>query len=138
MNAPAGGTGVQRVEKRDDPDSGFREENSRGNRAERKWCCGCVEWHPVDAFRPSETFDRQGGTGDYCAEYRAAAVRRWRERNPEAVEEYNAQRRAGPRERECVDCGAGFAAGQRGPASDRCPGCRRQRKLEQRRAVRAA
>ena len=76
-----------------------------------RWCCGCLEWHPLEAFRPSEAF--VNGCG-YCSEYRAAAVRRWRERNPEAVEDYNAQRRIGPRDRECVDCGASFTAGARG------------------------
>ena len=116
--------GWQRKKLLKDPMPAFGEENSRGNRAERKWCCGCLEWHPLDAFRPSETFNRQGGAGGYCREYRSAASRRWRERNSAAVEQYNAARRVGPRERDCVDCGATFAAGERGPASDRCSDCR--------------
>ena len=119
------------------PHLGLREENSRGNHAELKWCCGCLEWHPLDAFRPSETFNGGGRAGGYCREYRSAAVRRWRDRNQDAVEEYNAARRIGPRELECVDCGASFTAGARGPASDRCTDCRRQRKIEQRRPLRA-
>ena len=132
------GVPLRRRAGKNDPMPAFGEEDSRGIRVERQWCCGCLEWHPFGAFRPSETFDRKGGTGGYCREYRSAAVRRWRERNPEAVEEYNAERRIGPRERECVGCGVSFTAGLRGPASNRCPDCRHQRKLEQRRTASAA
>ena len=79
-NAPDGG-GVERLRTRG-PRSRLSRRNSRGNRAERKWCCGCLEWHPLDAFRPSETFNRRGGLGGYCREYRSAAVRRWRRTKP--------------------------------------------------------
>ena len=54
--------------------------------------------------------------------------------NPEAVAAYNEARRVGPRQRECVACGAGFMAGERGPTSERCYECRARRKAEQRRA----
>jgi hypothetical protein len=137
------GAGLGRKTALNDPRPDFREKNSRGNsvppsHAGMGWCCGCLEWHPLDAFRPSEKFDRRGGVGGYCREYRSAAVRRWRERNREAVMEYNAQRRLGPRRRQCVDCGASFLAGSRGPASCRCAECRRLRKIQQRRAVNRA
>jgi hypothetical protein len=68
-----------------------------------------------------------------CRACHAEANREWRARNPEAVAAYNEARRIGPRQARCVACGASFRAGQRGPVSDRCPNCRRTRKLEQRR-----
>jgi hypothetical protein len=40
-----------------------------------------------------------------------------------------------PRECECVQCGASFTAGKRGPAATRCADCRRVRKREQRREL---
>ena len=106
-----------------DPTPGSREAHSRGNRAERGWCCSCREWMPLEAFRPSEVIG--GGRGSRCRQCRCAAVRRWRERHPEAVQEYNEQRRLGQRQRQCAECGARFVAGARGPASCRCAECRR-------------
>jgi DNA-directed RNA polymerase subunit RPC12/RpoP len=45
----------------------------------------------------------------------------------------NERRRLGERERDCVDCGASFAF--KSTLAVRCPPCRRQRKIEQRRAA---
>jgi len=44
---------------------------------------------------------------------------------------YSGARRIGPRERECIDCGASFTAAKREPAGERCRLCRRARKLRQ-------
>jgi hypothetical protein len=101
-----------------------------------KWCCHCQAWRPLDEFRPRSAYS--DGVESWCRPCHAEQNRQWRERNPEYVAAYNASRRLGPRERECVDCGSAFTAGLRGPASDRCPDCRRQRKVEQRRTLRLA
>lgn len=72
----------------------------------------------------------------------AAAVREWRDKNPEAVAQYNERRREEyraahpPRERPCVVCGRSMT---KRPNALVCgEECRRQRKLEQRREARAA
>jgi hypothetical protein len=103
-------------------------------RRDEAWCCGCLAWLPLEAFRPSPA--SRSGVESRCRRCRSDASRQWREQNAGHVERYNAARRIGPRERECVDCGSAFTAGLRGPASSRCPDCRRLRKLEQRRALR--
>jgi hypothetical protein len=68
----------------------------------------------------------------WCRPCHAEANREWRANNREWVERYNESRRIGPRERDCVDCGATFVAGLRGPVSSRCVSCRRERKIRQR------
>jgi hypothetical protein len=99
------------------------------------WCCSCRQWLPYSAFRPSARY--RNGCEAACRGCHARMNKEWRERNPDVVEAYNRSRRIGPRERDCVDCGSAFTAGLRGPASDRCHDCRRERKIEQRRALRA-
>jgi hypothetical protein len=47
----------------------------------------------------------------------------------------NERRRLGERRRECADCGSSFT--YRSTLAVRCPACRRQRKIEQREALRA-
>ena len=94
---------------------------------EQQWCCGCMQWLPLEAFMV------QSGVAGRCRSCRAEHLRQWRAANPEYVAAYNERRRIGIRERQYVTCGARFTAGKRGPAGKRCAGCRRQRKLEQRR-----
>jgi hypothetical protein len=145
------GRGIPRRRKRrvGDPVPDFREEQIRRNlgpafsesaslrtRAEEAWCCGCLAWLPLDAFRPNP--GSRSGVQSRCRRCRSEASRQWRQQNAEHVARYNAARRIGARERECVECGTSFIAGLRGPASTRCPGCRRQRKIELRRALRGA
>jgi hypothetical protein len=103
-------------------------------RREEAWCCGHMAWLPLSAFRLNPM--SRSGVESRCRRCRSDASRQWREQNAEHVERYNASRRVGPRERACVDCGARFTAGLRGPASCRCPDCRRERKIEQRRRLR--
>jgi len=88
---------------------------------EQQWCCGCMQWLPLEAFMV------QSGVAGRCRSCRAEHLRQWRAANPEYVAAYNERRRIGIRERQYVTCGARFTAGKR------CAGCRRQRKLEQRR-----
>ena len=52
-------------------------------------------------------------------------------RNPELVAWMNEQRRLGERAKDCVECGRSFTF--RNSLAQRCPGCRHQRKLKQRR-----
>lgn len=99
-----------------------------------KWCCSCRRWLPVEAFRPNSVY--RDGVDSWCRPCHAQAVATWRANNPEYVAAYNAARRIGPRELECIGCGVMFVAGSRGPASSRCRDCRHQRKIEQRRALR--
>jgi hypothetical protein len=56
--------------------------------------------------------------------------------NADWIAEVNERRRLGERERDCVDCGQTFTF--KSTLAVRCPSCRRQRKLEQRRALRVA
>jgi hypothetical protein len=104
-----------------------------------KRCARCQERLPIGDFRPNAKL--RDGLHSWCRpccdEYR----RQWRSAHPEAIARYNAARRLGERERECVDCGESFAF--RSAVAVRCPGCRRRRKLgrggdcEQPRAVRS-
>jgi hypothetical protein len=143
---PKGG-GIPRRRKgvQNDPWPAFRERNTRRNlavgflgvifvrsRADESWCCRCQKWLALESFHL-----REGGVESWCRRCHAEANREWRANNREWVEAYNEARRIGPRERDCVDCGSAFTAGLRGPASDRCHDCRRERNIEQRRALRA-
>lgn len=92
------------------------------------WCCRCRRYRAPEDFFPRQP------EFSYCRSCRSEIAKEWRERNPEAVAAYNAARRIGPRERECVDCGASFTAGERGPAGVRCRDCRAARRAEKQRA----
>jgi hypothetical protein len=76
------------------------------------------------------------GRHSWCRDCAREATRDWGARNPELIAEQNAVRRLGERERECVDCGESFT--YRHAAAVRCVGCRRLRKIEQRRTLREA
>jgi hypothetical protein len=131
-----GGTTSIAVGVQKDLATASREINARRNSADEKWCCSCRQFLPFESFLPNPAY--RDGVESWCRACHAGATREWRRKNPEYIERYNASRRIGPRESECVDCGVTFTAGARGPASSRCPNCRRQRKLEQRRVHKAA
>lgn len=90
---------------------------------------------PIGDFRPRSRF---GGLESWCRHRHAEANRLWLAKNPDAVEAYNARRRAERREkrpvRPCVVCGGYF---DKRPNAIVCSEeCRRQRKIEQRRRLR--
>jgi hypothetical protein len=99
----------------------------------REYCTSCQRWLPREAFPSNQRM--RSGLSSHCRACHAEANREWRERNPDAVAAYNEARRIGPRQARCVECGASFQAGRRGPISDRCRRCRRTRRLEQRREL---
>jgi hypothetical protein len=99
-----------------------------------KICRNCSRWLPLEEFARNRRM--HFGRHSWCRDCVREATREWRANNRGYIDDYNKARRIGPRERECVDCGSAFTAGLRGPASDRCPDCRRQRKIEQRRTLR--
>jgi hypothetical protein len=105
-----------------------------------KWCCRCQQYLPAEEFRPNQNL--MTGLDSWCRRCHAAATREWRARNREYIESYNARRRAEYRAehprptRPCVVCGRPFSG--RPDALVCGPECRRQRKLEQRRARSAA
>ncbi len=78
------------------------------------WCTHCQQWLPEDHFRPNDRL--RSGVHSYCRVCAADLARDWRERNPEAIERYNRERREayaearGSLERVCVnpDCGRTF------------------------------
>jgi hypothetical protein len=108
---PPGGRGSSKTARLEDPLPDFREINSRGNGGPMfEWCTGCLRLLPVEAFAG-------GASRVRCRSCRAEANRQWRAQNPEAVRAYNESRRIAPRECTCVDCGAVFTAGKRGPAN---------------------
>jgi hypothetical protein len=115
--------------------SAIRERNARENVARGKWCCSCRSWLPAEAFRPSHRY--RGGLDSWCKSCHAKAVAEWRAKNPEHIERYNAVRRREYREahplpsRPCIVCGEAFSG--RPDALVCSEGCRRRRKLEQRR-----
>jgi hypothetical protein len=128
-----------RKQGRNDPAPAIRERNAREKVARGKWCCSCRSWLPAEAFRPSHRY--RGGLDSWCKGCHAKAVRDWREKNPEAIERYNADRRHEYREahplptRPCAVCGKSFSGR---PDTVVCgPECRRQRKLEQLRVSRS-
>jgi hypothetical protein len=98
-----------------------------------KRCTRCQGWLPLEAFPPNPKL--RSGFHSYCRACRDEYRREWRAAHPEAIERYNIKRRLGERERECVDCDSPFA--YRSTVAVRCPECRRQRKLGQRRDLRA-
>jgi hypothetical protein len=128
------------VKRLEDPFPVRREEHARENLATPRtgrWCRRCRQWLPADRFRPNPRL--RGGLDSWCKACHADAVREWRAKNRDEV---NARRRQEYRAahplptRPCVVCGKPFTGrpdalvcGQR---------CRRQRKIEQRRALRAA
>jgi hypothetical protein len=134
------GAGSRRADVLKDPDPGFRERNAREKVARGKWCCSCRSWLPAEAFRPSHRY--RGGLDSWCKGCHARAVRDWRDKNPEAVERYNAERRAEYRAahprplRPCAVCGQLFEG--RPDALVCGEQCRCERKTEQRRLRGAA
>jgi DNA-directed RNA polymerase subunit RPC12/RpoP len=96
-----------------------------------KRCPHCRKWLSLEAFSVNRRY--KSGRSSWCLKCARAATRRWRAKNAET---YNARRRLGERERECVDCGATFTF--KNAIAVRCPACRRLRKLEQARLRRAA
>ena len=129
--------GRARKDVQKDPSPASRERNAREEVAQGKWCCGCRRWLPIEAFRPNP--NNRNGIDSWCKPCHAEAVRKWREKNPEAVEAYNAARRREYREanplttRACAVCEKPMTR----PGNVLVCGedCRRQRKLEQRRAL---
>jgi hypothetical protein len=103
-----------------------------------KWRCRCREWLSPEAFRPNPNYSC--GLDSWCRSCHAEAVREWRAKNREYVERYNAERRAEYRAahplptRACLVCGELFSG--RPDALVCSEQCRRNRKLEQRRALR--
>jgi hypothetical protein len=139
-NHQDGGAGDGREDGVKDPEPGLRETHARQNVARDKWCCACRSWLPAEAFRANSQYNT--GYDPWCKACHAKATREWRARNPEHLERYNADRRREYREahplptRPCVVCGKSFSG--RPDALVCRPECRQQRKLEQRRASRAA
>ena len=132
------GAGSTRARASEDPAPASRGTNAREEPVTRiagKWCCSCQQWLPVEAFRPNP--NNLNGIDSWCKPCHAEAVREWRAKNGA---EYNAKRRREYREanplstRPCVVCGRSMTK----PANTLVCGeeCRRQRKLEQRRALR--
>jgi hypothetical protein len=74
------------------------------------------------------------GRHSWCRDCARQATRDWRRRNPELMAWMNERRRLGEREKACLDCGRSFTF--RNSLAQRCPSCRRRRKLEQRRQLR--
>jgi hypothetical protein len=74
-----------------------------------KWCPSCRRWLRVEAFRPNPNL--RDGIDSWYRACHAQANRDWREKNPDAVAAYNAERRRDYREahplptRPCVVCG---------------------------------
>ena len=105
-----------------------------------RWCCKCRQWLPAEHFR--ENPNLRGGLDSWCRACHAQAVREWRERNPEHIVEYNGRRRREYRDahplttRPCAVCGKSMT--KRPDALVCGEECRRLRKIEQRRASRAA
>jgi Uncharacterized protein containing a Zn-ribbon (DUF2116) len=100
----------------------------------RLWCCSCLDWLPAEEFR-----DEVVGKCRKCV---SAAAREWREMHPDAVREYNEQRRREYREahplptRPCVVCGESFS---KRPDAILCSeACREERKRQQRLERKAA
>ena len=102
-----------------------------------KWCRSCRQWLPLEAFRPNP--NNRNGIDSWCRPCHAKAVREWRAKNGP---EYNARRRREYRDahplqkRPCVVCGKAMT--KRPDALVCGKECRRQRKIEQRRAARAS
>ena len=94
-----------------------------------KMCSNCSRLLPLESFPRNERmhFSRHS----WCRECAREATRDWRRRNPELVAWMNEQRRLGERAKDCVDCGRSFTF--RNSLAQRCPACRHQRKLKQRR-----
>lgn len=86
-------------------------------------------WLPLSDFPPNPKLSC--GLHSYCRRCRDEYRREWRAAHPEAIARYNAERRLGPRERDCVDCNKSFT--YRNAVVVRCPDCRREHKREQRR-----
>jgi 5-methylcytosine-specific restriction endonuclease McrA len=133
------GQAVARPRSRLTPAPARREEDAREevtSPIKGKWCCSCRQWLTVEAFRPNP--NNRNGIDSWCRPCHAKAVREWRVKNGV---KYNAKRRREYREayplvtRPCVVCGKPM----RRPANVLVCGheCRRQRKIEQRRALRA-
>jgi len=103
------------------------------------WCCRCRQWLPLEDFRPRLNL---GGVESWCRRCHADANRRWREKNSNAVDAYNARRRAEYREahplptRRCIVCRKEMTKRPNALVCGR--ECRRQRKIEQRRRLRGA
>jgi hypothetical protein len=127
---------VRPIRRGKDPAPAIRERNAREKVAHGKWCRSCRSWLPAEAFRPNKRY--RGGLDSWCKGCHAKAVRNWREKNPDAVERYNAERRREYREahprrvRPWIVCGEPF--GGRPDALVCGEACRRQRKLERRQA----
>ena len=139
-NAYGRGNGSDGLESFDDPSLAIRERNAREEPVTRiagKWCCSCRQWLPVEAFRPNP--NNRNGIDSWCRACHADAVRNWREKNGA---EYNARRRREYREanplttRPCAVCGRPMTKSANTLVCGAV--CRRQRKLEQRRALRIA
>jgi hypothetical protein len=91
--------------------------------SETRWCTGCRCFLPLEDFWAPQA--------SQCRECHAEGVRRWRAANPDAVAEYNAERRRGPIMKTCIGCGAAFEA--RSTLQARCPECQRRHRCERKR-----
>jgi hypothetical protein len=104
-----------------------------------KFCSKCGDWLPLKEFPRNQRMHL--GVSSRCRECHREATRDWRSRNREYELAYNAERRrlyreAHPRiQRDCVQCGRPFEG--RPDALVCGDECRRVRRLEQRRAIKA-
>jgi hypothetical protein len=110
---------------------GLRNSGHPSEPPEESFCTHCRNWFPLQDFCLNPR--KRSGLQSWCKRCQVEATRRWREENRD---KYNERRRLGERQRDCVDCGDTFA--YKHASAIRCPACRRQRKVEQRRALRVA
>jgi hypothetical protein len=72
-----------------DPGPGSRESHTRHETLKR--CTCCKREKPLEEFPPNPRY--RDGHSSHCRRCNNEAVRRWRERNRDKVEAYNAARR---------------------------------------------
>jgi hypothetical protein len=79
-----------------------------------KRCSRCGENGSSDSFPPNSRM--RDGLSSWCRRCHAAAVQRWRERNPAKAASYNLARRVKHEPRPCSECGETVRAGAFGHA----------------------
>ena len=70
---------------------------------DKKRCSRCGETGLSDRFPPNPR--TQNGLSSWCRRCHAAALRRWRDKNPEKAASYNLARRVKHELRPCTECG---------------------------------
>ena len=71
-----------------------------------KRCSKCGKTGSSERFPPNPR--TQDGLSSWCRECHNAAVRAWRERNPDKAASYNVARRVKHEPRPCLECGELF------------------------------